>query len=108
MEIVLRPITPYLLPMLLLSYPLVKMSLVVKSMDQEREAVVKYLESYSKKHCYIPTVKGSVETQVDPGDRVVLLRTQLALRHPPRRGERWTHHAGKFRNASTSLIGTSR
>ena len=37
MEIVLRPITPYLLPMLLLSYPLVRMSLVVKSMDQARE-----------------------------------------------------------------------
>ena len=36
MEIVLRPITPYLLPMLLLSYPLVRMSLVVKAMDQER------------------------------------------------------------------------
>ena len=105
MEIVLRPITPYLLPMLLLSYPLVKMSLVVKSMDQEREAVLKYHpRAIQRKHCYIPTVKGSVETQVDPGDRVVLLRAQLALRHPPRRRERWTHHAGKFRHASTSLI----
>ena len=51
-----------------------------------------------------PTVKGSVETQVDPGDRVVLLRAQLALRHPPRRRERRTHHAGKFRHASTPLI----
>lgn len=36
MEIMLRPITPYLLPMLLLSYPLVRMTLVVKSMDQTK------------------------------------------------------------------------
>ncbi len=33
MEIILRPITPYLLPMLALSYPLVRITLIVRAMD---------------------------------------------------------------------------